>query len=209
MGKNYYAVLGLPQNATTRQIRERFLQMAREKHPDRIRGPQKAKAEIDFQDLTQAFNVLTDPERRRELDADLARPDYSTTISHSAEAAKIYLQRGAAAYREKHYSEAVENFARATEEDPENPKTWYHLAAAGRHLPRWRPRAREAAARACHLDSMNVTYLKLAGSLFAEGELHAQAAKYYRSALDWGGEDAEVEAAFEEALSAAKAERKK
>jgi len=207
MGKNYYTVLGLPQNATTRQIRERFLQMAREKHPDRIRGPEKETAEVEFQEITQAFNVLTDPERRRELDADLARPDYSSPQSHSAEAAKVYLQRGTAAYRDKSYKVAVDNFARATVEDPDNPKTWYHLAAAARHLPRWRTRAREAVARACDLDSMNVAYLKLAGNLFADGGLHAQAAKYYRSALDWGGEDDEMQAAFEEALAAAKASR--
>ena len=44
--KNYYAVLGLPQNSTKRQIRERFMQMARERHPDRFRGEAKEKAEV-------------------------------------------------------------------------------------------------------------------------------------------------------------------
>ena len=51
---------------------------------------------------------------------------------------------------------------------------------------------------------MHVASLHLAGSLFAEADLHAQAAKYYRSALDWGGEDSEIQKAFEGALKAAK-----
>ena len=201
---NYYTVLGVPQNATTRQIRERFLDLARQKHPDRFSGPQKEKAETDFQELTQAFNILSDPRRRRELDAELARMEASKAGGHSAQAARVYLQRGVQAYRNKHYSEAVTNFERATQEDPENAKTWYHLAVAGKHLSRWKVRSREAIARACELDSMNVSYLKVAGDLFSEGDLHAQAAKYYRSALDWGGEDPETQRAFEAALKAAK-----
>jgi len=201
--KNYYTVLGLPQNATRRQIREHFLQLARARHPDRIQGPGKEQAEIEFQELTQAFNVLNDPVRRRELDADLARRD-SSAETHSAQAARVYLQRGIDAYKKKSYSEAVDNFDRATKEDPENSKTWYHLALAGKHLPRWKVKAREAAARACELDSMNVTYLRLAGRLFASAELFAPAAKYFREALDWGGEDPETREAFEEALKAAK-----
>ena len=138
------------------------------------------------------------------MDADLARKDSSSTNGHSAQAARVYLQRGTQAYRKKSYSEAVDNFERATQEDPSNPKTWYHLAVAGRHLPRWKTRAREAIARACELDAMNVAYLKLAGRLFSEAEMHGQAAKYYRSALDWGGEDTETQSAFELALKAAK-----
>ena len=51
---------------------------------------------------------------------------------------------------------------------------------------------------------MNVSYLKLAGALFAEADLFAQAAKYYRSALDWGGEDPDIKTAFEKALKAAR-----
>lgn len=201
---NYYTVLGLPQNATTRQIREHFLDLARVKHPDRFRGEEKQRAEIEFQELTQAFNILSDPERRRELDAELARKDASARSGHSTQAARVYIQRGSQAYRKKSYSEAVDNFERATQEDPENPKTWYHLAVAGRHLPRWRVRAREAVARACELDPMNVSYLKLAGSLFADADLSAQAAKYYKQALDWGGEDPEIKSAFDKAIRAAK-----
>ena len=46
--------------------------------------------------------------------------------------------------------------------------------------------------------------LKLAGSLFADADLFAQAAKYYRQALDWGGEDSEIKSAFDKAIRAAK-----
>ena len=65
MSVNYYTILGVPSNATTNQIRERFLQMAREQHPDRYIAAEKDDAEAQFQQVTQAYNVLADPDRRR------------------------------------------------------------------------------------------------------------------------------------------------
>ena len=205
MATDFYAVLGLPQTATSRQIRQRFLELARERHPDRVQGEAKKQAELDFQVVTQAFNVLTDPVRRRQLDTELARPDYAAS-STSPEAARIYLQRGAAAYRDGSYSAAVENFEKATQEDPEGAQGWHYLAKAGRRIPSWKQRAREAAARACELDPMNAAYLRLAGELFSDHGQHAQAAKYFREAIDWGGANDELEAAFQAELRAAKQE---
>lgn len=204
MATDFYAVLGLPQNATSRQIRLRFLELARERHPDRVQGEAKEQAEKDFQVITQAFNVLSDPVRRRQLDNELARPDYKATSSISPEAAKVYLQRGAKAYRDESYAAAVENFDSATREDPGNAQAWHLLAKAGRRIPSWRSKAREAAARACELEPMNAAYLRLAGELFDEHGQYAHAAKYYRGALDWGEPDDELEKAFQAALNAAK-----
>ena len=75
MAKDFYAVLAVPRNATEDQIRQRFRELARARHPDRFRGAEKEKAEKDFQEITQAFNVLVDADQRRwhDLDADLAR----------------------------------------------------------------------------------------------------------------------------------------
>jgi len=73
MAKNYYGVLGLAQNATDEDVRRRFKKLAREKHPDRFQGEEKLRVERDFQALTEAFNVLTDPERRRVHDDSVDR----------------------------------------------------------------------------------------------------------------------------------------
>lgn len=205
MATDFYAVLGLPQNATSRQIRLRFLDLARERHPDRVQGQAKEQAEKDFQVITQAFNVLSDPVRRRQLDTELARPDYKAT-GVSPEAAKVYLQRGVKAYRDASYAAAVENFDNAAREDPENPQAWHLLAKAGRRIPSWKVKAREAAVRACELEPMNAVYLRLAGDLCHEQGQHAQAAKYYRGAIDWGEPSPELETAFQTALDAAKQE---
>lgn len=197
MSKDYYAVLGLPRNATTRQIKGRFLELARDRHPDRFRGSEKERAEVEFQAITEAFNILSDAERRRQHDMMLARPSMGEKPVTS-QAAEVYISRGKKAYREKNYLEAAENFDRATKEDPSNAEAWYHLALACRHQSRWLVRGRKAILKACELASMNAKYLKLAGELAARTGMTAKAVKFYTDALTLGGEDAEIEAALSE-----------
>ena len=71
MAEDYYSILGVPRNATTKQIRDRFLQLAREQHPDRILDGDKVQAETEFQKITESYNVLHDAERRRLFDQEL------------------------------------------------------------------------------------------------------------------------------------------
>ena len=195
MVKNYYDILGLPRNSTTQQVRDRFRTLARELHPDRFRGQEKSEAEARFQEITQAFNVLNDATRRREHDLELARPDGFK--QDASEAARVYLQRGIKAFREKEYTQAAENFDRATRENPQSAQSWHYLAMACRGKRRWLPRAREAIVQACELDPMNAVYLRLAGEIFAESGMNRRARIYFQKALTWGGDDPEVRAAID------------
>ncbi len=203
MAKDYYAVLGVAQNSTEKQIRQRFLELARERHPDRFRGDDKDRAESEFQEITQAFNVLTDRDRRRQLDLELTRPS-QTQQGSSEEAAKVYVTRGLEALRANDVNQAIQSLERATREDPDSGKAWYHLGLASQKRPGGSGRARAALAKACELEPMNAAYLKEAAKAFDEGGMYAEAAKLYKEALDWGGEDAELRAAFQTALRLAK-----
>lgn len=197
MPRDFYAVLAVPRNATTQQIRERFRELARERHPDRFRGAEKQKAESEFQSLTEAFNVLTHPERRRRHDLELARPA-TPVADQQAEVSQVYLRRGVKAYKEQKFYEAAENFDRATREEAGNAQAWYYLALACARQRRLLPRATKAVAKACELEPMNPTYLELAGRLFARSGLAVKAIDYFREALNWGGDEGEIQRALEE-----------
>jgi curved DNA-binding protein CbpA len=195
MSTDFYGVLGVPRNATTEQIKERFLQLTRERHPDRFTGAQKQEAEVAFQAITQAFNVLSNADRRRQHDADLSRP-----AAHKAdpnEVARVFMQRGVKAYKSKNFIEAADNFTRATEADPNNHLAWHHLARTCLQEERWLPRATGAIARACELEPMKAEYLKLAGQIFLKSGDREKATNYFRQAIRWGGEDAEIRAALD------------
>jgi DnaJ-class molecular chaperone len=197
--KDFYAVLGLGRNASSKEIRAKFLELARDRHPDRFQGAEKAKAETEFAQITEAFNVLSSPERRRQHDLELARPETSTRAGYEPrQLAKVYAQRGAASYHAGRHPEAVEFFERATRIDPQNGGHWYSLALAYLAYNRQLPKAMNAIARACEVDRINAKYLKLAGRLFAEGGMPRRAERYYRDALQWvSEEDPEIVAALE------------
>jgi curved DNA-binding protein CbpA len=196
-------VLVVSRNATEKQIRDRFLLLARQRHPDRFRDREKAEAEQEFQDITQAFNILTNPDRRREHDLELARPEATQGVD-TRQLAKVYLQRGARAYREKNYLEAADNFDRATKAEPENALAWNNLALACSHQQRWLPQAIAAITKACELEPMNVNYLKTAGRIFGRGGMYTRAEQYLNEALKWGGDNEAILADLEELKRAVK-----
>ncbi len=60
--KDYYIILGVPATESDAGIRKAFRQLAKAYHPDRA----GADSTRHFQDITEAYEVLSDPERRRE-----------------------------------------------------------------------------------------------------------------------------------------------
>ena len=58
---DYYELLGVPRNATADQIRSAYRKLARQHHPD---VSQAADGAERFKQITEAYEVLSDPERR-------------------------------------------------------------------------------------------------------------------------------------------------
>jgi len=196
MSRDFYAVLALPRNASEDQIRQRFRELARVRHPDRFQGAAKEAAERDFQEITQAFNVLADADRRRQHDLELARPVGAE--SDPRQLSRAYMQRGVKAYKEKSYLDAADNFDRATQADPHNAQPWHHLALACSQQASWLPRAVAAIERACELEPMNPAYHKQGGRILALAGQAERAVWHYHKALEWGEDDPAVRRALED-----------
>jgi molecular chaperone DnaJ len=64
--KDYYAALGVPKSASSAEIKKAYRKLARELHPDK--NPDDTKAEARFKDVSEAYDVLSDEERRKEYD---------------------------------------------------------------------------------------------------------------------------------------------
>src|SRR5437762_14101159 len=99
MKVNYYEVLGVERTASESEIRDRFRRLARENHPDRYRGPDKADAERKFQTLTEAVNVLTNPTKRKQHDAEISSGGGKGPADFT-QVAKTYLAKGVKAYKD-------------------------------------------------------------------------------------------------------------
>jgi molecular chaperone DnaJ len=64
--KDYYAALGVAKDADAAAIKRAYRQLARELHPDK--NPDNAAAETRFKEVSEAYDVLSDPKRRSEYD---------------------------------------------------------------------------------------------------------------------------------------------
>jgi molecular chaperone DnaJ len=63
--KDYYAILGLPRNATDEQLKKAYRKMAMEFHPDRNGSP---GADEQFKEINEAYEVLSDAHKRAYYD---------------------------------------------------------------------------------------------------------------------------------------------
>ena len=65
-GRDYYEILGVPRDASQEDIQRAYRKLARAYHPDLNSDP---AAEDRFKDISEAYNVLSDPATRRRYDA--------------------------------------------------------------------------------------------------------------------------------------------
>ena len=64
--KDYYNVLGVKKGATEKEIKSAFRKLARKFHPDL--NPNDREAEAKFKEINEAYEVLSDPEKRKKYD---------------------------------------------------------------------------------------------------------------------------------------------
>ncbi len=66
LDKNFYATLGVPQNASIEEIKKAYKKLARENHPDL--NPGDIEAEKRFKEVSEAHSVIGDERKKQEYD---------------------------------------------------------------------------------------------------------------------------------------------
>jgi len=64
--KHYYAILGVSKTASQEEIKQAFRKLARKYHPDV--NPDNKQAEARFKEINEAYEVVSDPDKRKKYD---------------------------------------------------------------------------------------------------------------------------------------------
>ncbi|EAN32908.1 DnaJ domain protein [Theileria parva strain Muguga] len=69
MGKDYYSILGVKRGCNEAELKKAYRKLAMQWHPDKHQDPNsKVKAEEMFKNVSEAYDVLSDPEKRKIYD---------------------------------------------------------------------------------------------------------------------------------------------
>ncbi len=62
--RDYYEILGVSKGATPEELKKAYRELALKSHPDRVPPEKKKEAEETFKEISEAYAVLTDPQKR-------------------------------------------------------------------------------------------------------------------------------------------------
>src|SRR4030042_5375025 len=68
MAKNYYETLGVTKNASEDEIKKSYRKLALKYHPDRAPEDKKKEYEAKFKEVSEAYGVLSDKNKRAQYD---------------------------------------------------------------------------------------------------------------------------------------------
>jgi len=185
-----YEVLGVAKTATTAEIRQAYMRLAREKHPDRFPDPaDKQKAQDFFKQATEAFNTLSNERSRQDYDKELAKPKLTKPVEIAADA----YQRAAQKAQERDFQEAMELLRTAVHHVPQEPRYHAALAMILAKNPHWQREAMTHLEEAIRLNGNDPgTHFEMARLLAAQG-LRLRAKRSIELALRLAPEHPEVQ----------------
>ncbi len=138
--RTYYEILGLPRDSTLAQIKRRYRQLVRKYHPD-VASTDQATATRLFIQIREAYEVLSDPSRRRSYDAglDLERQRQSASghrpsapsaqprpATHKTPASRVaqHIKDAQWAFIQRRFQEAADNCREALKIDGHNARVY-------------------------------------------------------------------------------------
>jgi tetratricopeptide (TPR) repeat protein len=180
--KRTHDALGVEPTASDEEIRTAFRGLTRDLHPDRFSGEERARAEQRFQEITEAFNALRNPESRQRYDRELGQGE-PTKAMDPAEIARRLDAKGAQAFREGRLTEALENLQMAINHDESCARAHFFLASTLAKLPGRLRDALRHMERATQLEALNASIKAEAAQMFLAAGMATRARRLAQEAL--------------------------
>lgn len=194
---DYYSVLEVWPSASDDAIKEAYFKLAKVYHPDAANtgGIDPADQVEKFKLITEAYGVLSDPNKRRAYDASLNLKSQSKKAKSAGpetdkRAARLAFDQARVAMRHGQWDKASALLKTAIQHDDTNPSfhSWYgfSLAKMGTNLHE----GRDACRKALQIEFYNADFHANLGYVYWRAGLRSTALTSFREALKWDSENA-------------------
>jgi curved DNA-binding protein CbpA len=180
-----YDILGVNSDASEEEIRAAFRKLTLKNHPDRHVGEERRRAEERFQEITEAFNVLSRPEPKQRYDREIAQGLPQAKAMDPREVARRLAGKGAQAYRDGKLAEAVEHLQMAINHDEKCGRAHYFLAVTYARLPGRERDAMRHIERAGQLEPNNPAIRTEEAQMFLAAGMAGRARRAAEQALQY------------------------
>ncbi len=130
MAKDYYGLLGVSKTASDEEIKSAYRKLAKKYHPDLYSTASEAEkkaAEEKFKEISHAYSVLSDPDKRAAFDA---YGDENGPMGGQGGASAVAAERDAAAASGSIWTTSSPPFSAVSAEDVRRAREAMHLNAA-------------------------------------------------------------------------------
>jgi curved DNA-binding protein CbpA len=180
-----YDILGIGSDAQDEEIRAAFRKLTLKNHPDRYAGEERRRAEERFQEITEAFNVLSRPEAKQRYDREIAQGLPQAKAMDPREVARRLAGKGAQAFRDGKLAEAVEHLQMAVNHDEKCSRAHYFLALTYARLPGRERDAMRHIERAGQLEPNNAAIRAEEAQMFLAAGMAGRARRAAEQALQY------------------------
>lgn len=211
----HYELLEIATHATDSDVHAAYERLARVVHPVHaenldLRG-REAALELLFERATEAYLVLSDPDRRRDYDriaaVEVERPIEERQVEARQWAHELFV-RARWLLDEQDYHFAVELLRQAVRADP-RPEYWALLGKAQSKNAAWLHMAADSMNQAILLEPTNTDHRLALGEIHERAGDFEAARRAYRDILDRSPNHAEAQARFARVATAGKQDSSK
>jgi curved DNA-binding protein CbpA len=184
---NYYKVLGVTPEAPIDDIKKSYFRMARKFHPDLFGRdlPPETTQKIDnvFDQITKAYQTLTDETKRSEYDDQLKKPPAEDKRRDLTKEAEMRFRQGKTLFNQARYEEALIFLEQSVRLSRDRASYFLLLAMTQARLHIYRQEAEKNFIRAIKLEPWNAESYAGLGLLYKREGLHIKARKQFERAL--------------------------